>query len=92
MLAAADSWVTPLPPEGASLIKYRTIDRAADIANAQRITASDLARIGAVDRIVAPPKPGMPKFSVAVGEELSRAVGTPLDLGARAAKWSRLRA
>ena len=90
VLAAADSWVAPLPPEGVSLIMYRTIDRAADIANAQSITASDLARIGAVDRIVAPPKPGMPKFSVAVGEELSRAVGTPLDLGARAAKWSSL--
>ena len=90
VLAAADSWVTPLSPEGASLIRYRTTDRAVDIANDQRITAADLAEIGAVDRIVAPPRPGMPKFAVAVGEELSRVVGLPLDLGARAAKWSGL--
>ena len=33
VIAAEDGWVTPLPPEGGSLIRYRTIDRAAEIAD-----------------------------------------------------------
>ncbi len=49
ILAAQDSWVTPLPPEGASAILYRTTDRAADIARSGHITAADLAAEGIVD-------------------------------------------
>lgn len=88
VLAAADAWITPLPPEGASLIRHRTTDLADEMANNQRITAADLRRVGAVDRIVAPPQDGMAAFVDEVAAALAGLVAQPLDLGARAAKWS----
>ena len=88
LLAAADAWITPLPPEGASLIRHRTTDRADEMANAQRITAADLHRVGAVDRIVAPPQDDVAAFVDEVAAALAGVVTQPLDLGARAAKWS----
>lgn len=90
VLAAADGWITPLPPEGASLIRYRTADRAREMADSQRITAADLARIGAVDRIVDPPAGDLGVFAAAVGEELSSLAARPLDIGARAGRWAGL--
>ncbi|KOX10033.1 carboxyl transferase domain-containing protein [Nocardiopsis sp. NRRL B-16309] len=53
VLAARHAWIAPLPPEGASAIVHRTVDRAAELAAALGLTASDLARAGIVDRIVA---------------------------------------
>ncbi|HYH30945.1 MAG TPA: carboxyl transferase domain-containing protein [Pseudonocardia sp.] len=52
VLAARHAWLTPLPPEGASAILHGTPARAADVAAAQRIRATDLREVGAVDRIV----------------------------------------
>ncbi|BBF99060.1 MULTISPECIES: carboxyl transferase domain-containing protein [Pseudonocardia] len=53
VLAAGHGWLTPLPPEGASAIVHGTPDRAAEVAATQQVTASDLAGLGAIDRIVA---------------------------------------
>ncbi|MEY9871536.1 acetyl-CoA carboxylase beta subunit [Streptacidiphilus sp. MAP12-33] len=55
VLAAEHAWLTPLPPEGASVILHRTTARAAELARAQRIGAPDLLRDGTVDRIVPEP-------------------------------------
>jgi acetyl-CoA carboxylase carboxyl transferase subunit beta len=44
--------VAPLPPEGASEILYRTVDRAPALAAAQGVRSIDLAAAGIVDRIV----------------------------------------
>ncbi|MCH9815794.1 MAG: hypothetical protein K0U64_04985 [Actinomycetia bacterium] len=56
VIAAADAWVTPLPPEGAALIRHRDVGMAAQMADEQRITAQDLAAIGAVDVLLADPE------------------------------------
>ncbi len=52
VVAAAHAWVSPLPLEGASVIRYRTPDRAADMARSQRVAAWQLAESGIVDVVV----------------------------------------
>jgi acetyl-CoA carboxylase beta subunit len=51
-LAAEHSWLSPLPPEGASAILYGETSRAAEMAEAQRISARHLLSIGAIDGLV----------------------------------------
>ena len=52
VVAAQHGWLSPLPPEGASAIVYRTADRAAEMADSQGVRSVDLLRAGIVDRIV----------------------------------------
>ena len=47
-----------ISPEGCASILWRTADKAADAAEAMRITAQDLQALGVVDRIVAEPLGG----------------------------------
>lgn len=51
-LCTRHGWLSPLPPEGASAILYRTTERAAELAERQRIRSADLLRDGIVDRII----------------------------------------
>lgn len=53
VLCAQHAWLSPLAPEGASAIMYRTTDRAPEIAQAQRVRSFDLLRDGIADRIIA---------------------------------------
>lgn len=53
VLAAANGWLGPLPPEGASAIVHRDLQHAGEMAQAQGVRASDLLRAGIVDRVVA---------------------------------------
>ncbi|MFC7448074.1 carboxyl transferase domain-containing protein [Rhodococcus daqingensis] len=53
VLCAQHAWLSPLPPEGASAIRFHTTDRAAEMADAQGVRSLDLLRHGIVDRIVA---------------------------------------
>jgi acetyl-CoA carboxylase carboxyl transferase subunit beta len=53
VVAAQHAWLSPLPPEGASAIVHRTVDRAAEMAQAQGVRSLDLHRAGIVDRVVA---------------------------------------
>lgn len=75
VIAADDTWVTPLPPEGAAAILYRSTERAADVARSQRITAVELHELGAVDVVV----PGVGRshgsFIEGVAEAMADAVG-----------------
>ncbi|MQY06333.1 carboxyl transferase domain-containing protein [Actinomadura macrotermitis] len=52
VLCARHGWLSPLPPEGASVIVHRTPDRAAEMAAAQGVGAADLLRGGIVDELV----------------------------------------
>ena len=52
VIAAQHSWLSPLPPEGASAILFRDTGRAAEIAAAQRVRSLDLLKDGIIDRIV----------------------------------------
>ncbi|HET7760908.1 MAG TPA: carboxyl transferase domain-containing protein [Phycicoccus sp.] len=53
VVSAQHSWLSPLPPEGASAILHRTADRAAELADQQRVRSVDLLEAGIVDRVVA---------------------------------------
>lgn len=53
VLCMANAWVSPLPPEGASSILYRSVDRAADMAREQGVGAMSLLQAGVVDAVVA---------------------------------------
>ncbi|MGV1035654.1 MAG: carboxyl transferase domain-containing protein [Candidatus Nanopelagicales bacterium] len=53
VLAAEHSWLSPLPLEGASVIRYRTADHAARMAELQRVGAADLKAAGIVDLLIA---------------------------------------
>jgi len=47
-----------ISPEGCASILWRTADKAAEAAEAMKITASDLQALGVVDRIVSEPLGG----------------------------------
>jgi acetyl-CoA carboxylase carboxyl transferase subunit alpha len=47
-----------ISPEGCASILWRTSDRAADAAEAMRVTAADLKQLGVIERIVAEPAGG----------------------------------
>jgi acyl-CoA carboxylase subunit beta len=53
IIATANSWLAPLPPEGASAIVHGTTGRAADMARRQRIAAHELLSDGIVDEVTA---------------------------------------
>ncbi|MCW2912330.1 MAG: carboxyl transferase [Actinomycetia bacterium] len=52
VLCAQHAWLSPLPPEGASAIVHRTVDHAAEMAEAQGVRSADLLRDKIVDRII----------------------------------------
>jgi acetyl-CoA carboxylase beta subunit len=52
VLAAQHAWLSPLPPEGASVIVHGDTEHAEEMADRQQIRAVDLAAGGTVHRIV----------------------------------------
>ncbi|MBB5936294.1 carboxyl transferase domain-containing protein [Streptomyces zagrosensis] len=57
VLAARHAWLSPLPPEGASAILYRTTERAYEVAARQGVRSADLLAAGIVDRVVEETEP-----------------------------------
>ncbi len=51
-IAAQHAWLSPLPPEGASAIVHRTVDRAPEMAEAQGVKVAALLDRGVVDHVV----------------------------------------
>jgi acetyl-CoA carboxylase carboxyl transferase subunit alpha len=72
-----------ISPEGCASILWRTADKAADAAEAMRVTAADLRQLGVIDRIVPEPVGGahrdpaeaMASLGAAIGEELDALAG-----------------
>ena len=72
-----------ISPEGCASILWRTGDKAAEAAEAMKITAVDLHRLGVVDRVVPEPMGGAHRdpgaaiamLGAAIGEELDKLVG-----------------
>ena len=52
VLAARHAWLSPLPPEGASAILYRTTERAYEVADRQGVRSADLLAHRIVDRVI----------------------------------------
>ena len=55
VVAAEHAWLSPLPPEGASVIVHGDVTHAAEMARAQRVRSTDLLALGAVHHVVAEP-------------------------------------
>ena len=51
-IAAENAWLSPLPPEGASAILYRTTEFAAQMAKEQQVSMRHLREMGLVDAVV----------------------------------------
>jgi acetyl-CoA carboxylase beta subunit/acetyl-CoA carboxylase alpha subunit len=77
VLAAANGWLGPLPPEGASAIVHRTTERADEMAAAQGVRATDLWRAGIVDRVV-PERPDAADEPLEFCRRLGRVLGEEL--------------
>jgi acetyl-CoA carboxylase carboxyl transferase subunit beta len=99
VLAAQHSWLSPLPPEGASAILFRTADRAPELAAQQRVRSVDLLADGIIDRIVAEepdaadePEAFCRRMSQAIRHELAvlSGVSTADRLHDRAARYRAL--
>ncbi|PXW27897.1 UNVERIFIED_CONTAM: acetyl-CoA carboxylase carboxyl transferase subunit beta [Williamsia faeni] len=71
VIAMENSWLSPLPPEGASLIVYRDTDHAADLAAQQGIRATDLHASGIVDVVLSESHPDDRDFLPDLGVRLS---------------------
>jgi acetyl-CoA carboxylase carboxyl transferase subunit alpha len=68
-----------ISPEGCASILWRTADKAAEAAEAMKITASDLLALGVVDRIITEPLGGAHRHPGAAMGELKQALLEELD-------------
>lgn len=83
-IAAQHSWLSPLPPEGASAILHRSTEFAPSIAAAQEVNVAGLRRVGLVDHIVDEhpddkPREFCRRMATAIEYELSRTAAAPRD-------------
>lgn len=68
-----------ISPEGCASILWRTAERAADAAEAMKVTAQDLLSLGVIDRIVREPVGGAHRDPAATCAALGKAIGEELD-------------
>ena len=68
-----------ISPEGCASILWRTAEKAAEAAEAMRVTAGDLQQLGVIDRIVPEPVGGAHRDPVAAVATLGEALGEELD-------------
>jgi acetyl-CoA carboxylase carboxyl transferase subunit alpha len=68
-----------ISPEGCASILWRTAERAADAAEAMRITAEHLKQLGVIERVVAEPVGGAHRAPAAAVTALGDAIGEELD-------------
>jgi acetyl-CoA carboxylase carboxyl transferase subunit alpha len=69
-----------ISPEGCASILWRTSEKAADAAQAMKVTAQDLKRINVIDRIVKEPVGGAQRDPVAAARMLGAALAEELDM------------
>ncbi|WP_462418232.1 carboxyl transferase domain-containing protein [Kytococcus sp. Marseille-QA3725] len=78
VLALENAWLSPLPPEGASLIVHGDVDHAADLARSQQVGAGAMARAGIVHGVI--PEQGLDEADLArsvVAEVVHRLAARP---------------
>jgi acetyl-CoA carboxylase carboxyl transferase subunit alpha len=68
-----------ISPEGCASILWRTAEKAADAAEAMRVTAADLKQLGVIDRIVTEPVGGAHRHSAEAVAALGEAIGEELE-------------
>jgi acetyl-CoA carboxylase beta subunit/acetyl-CoA carboxylase alpha subunit len=98
-IAAQNSWLSPLPPEGASAIVHRTTEFAARMSEAQGVNVAALYANGLVDHIVderddasLEPREFCARMAGAIEYELGTLSGVPVAdlLKARSRKYREL--
>ncbi|GGF52170.1 acetyl-CoA carboxylase carboxyltransferase subunit beta [Marmoricola endophyticus] len=76
-VAVENAWLSPLPPEGASVIVHGDTDHAAELAEAQHVRARDLLATGTVGHLVPEPLDCTPEeLAVGVAVEVARLIRT----------------
>jgi acetyl-CoA carboxylase carboxyl transferase subunit alpha len=68
-----------ISPEGCASILWRTAEKAADAAEAMKMTAQDLKQLGIIDRIVPEPVGGAHRDGAEAIAAIGRALGEELD-------------
>ena len=68
-----------ISPEGCASILWRSGERAADAAEAMRVTAGDLRKLGVIDRIIGEPPGGAHRDPAAAARALRDAIGSALS-------------
>ena len=68
-----------ISPEGCASILWRTAEKAPEAAEAMKVTAQHLARLGVIDRIVPEPVGGAHRDPLAASKALGDAIGEELD-------------
>ncbi|MGZ5370760.1 carboxyl transferase domain-containing protein [Aeromicrobium sp.] len=69
-IAAEHSWLSPLPPEGASAIVFGDVDHAAEMAESQHVRARDLLEMGTIHHVIPEPEGDTAKsFALAIAAE-----------------------
>lgn len=68
-----------ISPEGCASILWRTAEKAPDAAEAMKVTAQHLLKLGVIDRIVGEPAGGAHRNPVATAQSLAKALGEELD-------------
>lgn len=93
VLCAQHGWLSPLPPEGASAILYRTTDRAPELAEQQGVRSAELLANGIVDVVIAEPidaADAPAEFCSRVAQHLEHELLELLPLPANARRQRRL--
>ena len=78
VVATEHAWLSPLPPEGASIIVHGDTEHAAELAQAQRVGARSLLEAGVVHHLV-------PEVDGESARDLARAVVAEVSLALRRA-------
>ncbi|MFM6831722.1 MAG: acetyl-CoA carboxylase carboxyltransferase subunit alpha [Novosphingobium sp.] len=68
-----------ISPEGCASILWRTSEKAADAAEAMKVTAQDLLGLGVIDRIVREPVGGAHRDPAAACRTLGKAIGEEIE-------------
>jgi acetyl-CoA carboxylase carboxyl transferase subunit alpha len=68
-----------ISPEGCASILWRTNEKAAEAAEAMKVTAQDLLALGVIDRIVKEPVGGAHRDPALAAQALANALGEELD-------------
>ncbi|MEJ6009305.1 acetyl-CoA carboxylase carboxyltransferase subunit alpha [Novosphingobium aquae] len=80
-----------ISPEGASSILWRTPEKAPDAAEAMKVTAQHLERLGVIDRIVPEPVGGAHRDPALTAQRLAGVIGEELDTLAKIPGNDRIR-
>jgi acetyl-CoA carboxylase carboxyl transferase subunit alpha len=79
VMALENAVYSVISPEGCASILWRTADKAADAAEAMRVTAADLKLLGVIERIVPEPMGGAHRHPAAMIADLGIVIGEELD-------------